>query len=47
VVLDASFFQLTAKFIDVNGEVLDQFTINRLVAVETTGWAARGPSACL
>jgi hypothetical protein len=29
VVLDASFFQLTAKFIDVNGEVLDQFTINR------------------
>jgi hypothetical protein len=29
VVVDASFFELTAKFIDVDGKVLDQFTIKR------------------
>jgi acid phosphatase type 7 len=29
VVVDASFFELTAKFVDVKGEVLDQFTIKR------------------
>ncbi len=29
VVVDASFFELTAKFVDVDGKVLDQFTIKR------------------
>jgi hypothetical protein len=29
VVVDASFFELTAKFVDVDGNVLDQFTIER------------------
>ena len=29
VVVDASASQLVANFIDINGEVLDRFTINR------------------